>query len=247
MNGYKFNLHNSSSIFGEVSWSSLFGLLIWRIWKNQNLFLFQRATWSAHEIIKVSYTWAKQFASFHRKNLTKQQEPRLITLMPDRWIQLCTDGEIKVDSGYAAAGGILRHGNGVWIMGFNRYLGACLIFDIELWGILDGLTLIQDSSFADVIIQMDSLKVVKAIQDTSSMALNSALIRQIHHLLANVGPWAIQHIPKEFNKSADCIAKLALDTRQSLKVFKEILRDVLVISPVVAVSGNLAQKNFDVT
>ncbi|MBA0854388.1 hypothetical protein Goshw_029875, partial [Gossypium schwendimanii] len=30
--------------------------------------------------------------------------------------------------------------DGLWIAGYNRYLGFCSVFDAELWGILDGLT-----------------------------------------------------------------------------------------------------------
>ncbi|MBA0774609.1 hypothetical protein Gotri_009808, partial [Gossypium trilobum] len=28
-------------------------------------------------------------------------------------------------------------------MGYNRYLGQCEVFDANLWGILDGLVLLQ--------------------------------------------------------------------------------------------------------
>ncbi|MBA0566669.1 hypothetical protein Golob_011466, partial [Gossypium lobatum] len=173
----------------------------WRLWK---LFLFQGASWSVTEIIK-----------------------------------LCTDGVIKVVLGSIAAGGFLRNENGEWIIDFNRFLGECSVFDAELWGILDGLSLIHDSSFAEVMMQTNNLEVVKAIQETSSSILNSALISCIHHLLENVGPWGIQHILRKFNNVVDCIAKLAFDTRHGLKVFKEIPRDVLATSPVVLSSGNL--------
>ncbi|MBA0602371.1 hypothetical protein Gorai_002553, partial [Gossypium raimondii] len=41
--------------------------------------------------------------------------------------------------------GILRDNHGEWIIGFCRQLGKCLILDAELWGILDGLSLVQES------------------------------------------------------------------------------------------------------
>ncbi|KAK5846649.1 hypothetical protein PVK06_002946 [Gossypium arboreum] len=34
--------------------------------------------------------------------------------------------------GIAAAGGVLRYGNEDWIMGYNRFLGECSVFDAEL-------------------------------------------------------------------------------------------------------------------
>ncbi|MBA0798019.1 hypothetical protein Gohar_008656 [Gossypium harknessii] len=44
-----------------VIWSCLFGLIAWRIWKNRNLFIFQGITWTAHEIVKDSFSWAQQY------------------------------------------------------------------------------------------------------------------------------------------------------------------------------------------
>ncbi|MBA0630275.1 hypothetical protein Godav_002390 [Gossypium davidsonii] len=40
-------------------------------------------------------------------------------------------------------------------MGFTSFLGERSTFDAELWGILDGLTLILDSSLVGVMIQTD--------------------------------------------------------------------------------------------
>ncbi|MBA0615497.1 hypothetical protein Godav_015625, partial [Gossypium davidsonii] len=62
----------------------------------------------------------------------------------------------------------------------------------------------------------------------------------------NVGPWTIQHIRREFDNIANYITKLTFDTRENLKVFKEIPREVLEVSPIDLVSGNLAQENPDV-
>ncbi|KAL1093356.1 hypothetical protein V6Z11_D06G026000 [Gossypium hirsutum] len=35
-----------------ITWSCLFGLIAWRIWKNRNPFIFQNVTWSAIEIVE---------------------------------------------------------------------------------------------------------------------------------------------------------------------------------------------------
>lgn len=116
----------------------------------------------------------------------------------------------------------------------NRDLRVCFILDAELWGILDGLKLIQDKRYAGVIIEMDSLKVIKAIQKSSLMNSSFALIRRIHFLLANIGFWELQHIPKGYNKIIDCMtmAKMTFDTNYNIKVFIEILREVLAISTI---------------
>ncbi|MBA0808438.1 hypothetical protein Gohar_024178 [Gossypium harknessii] len=81
-----------------------------------------------------------------------------------------------VASGTAVVGEVLRYQIGKWILDYNRHSGECSIFYVELWGILDRLALIQDKQFVGVMIQTDYLKAVKAIQDSSSIALNFALI-----------------------------------------------------------------------
>lgn len=89
------------------------------------------------------------------------------------------NGAVQLQSDNAAAGGAIRDVNGDWIFGHNRYLGNCSIFYAELWRILEGLKLIQRGGHDKVIIQSDSLKVVKALQGSSNTVSNSALIRVI--------------------------------------------------------------------
>lgn len=66
-------------------------------------------------------------------------------------------------SGNAVAGGVLRDRNGDWVLGYNRVLGNCSIFDAKLWGILDGLKIIQRRGHDKVTIQSNTLEIIKAI------------------------------------------------------------------------------------
>ncbi|MBA0572176.1 hypothetical protein Golob_002534, partial [Gossypium lobatum] len=40
------------------AWKCFFGIIAWCFWKNRNLFIFYRITWSVNETIKVSLSWA---------------------------------------------------------------------------------------------------------------------------------------------------------------------------------------------
>ncbi|MBA0763600.1 hypothetical protein Gotri_013027, partial [Gossypium trilobum] len=71
--------------------------------------------------------------------------------------------------------GVAYSQDGQWIVGYNRYLGFCLVFDVELWGILDGLVFIQREGHKRVLIHTDNLEAVKALQDIHSTEANSAL------------------------------------------------------------------------
>ncbi|MBA0612531.1 hypothetical protein Godav_013127 [Gossypium davidsonii] len=105
------------------------------------------------------------------KDVSRRNEQISVAQVLESWISLCTDRAVQIVSGNATARGVIRNGNEEWIMGYNRYLGKCSVFDAELWGILDGLALIQYRRYDGVMIQTDSLEVVKAIQDTKILFL----------------------------------------------------------------------------
>ncbi|MBA0817537.1 hypothetical protein Gohar_021422, partial [Gossypium harknessii] len=96
---------------------------------------------------------------------------------PSSWNSLCIDGAVQIASENATTGGVVRNGTGEWIMGYNKNLCKCSIFDVELWGILNCLTLIRYMSYDGVRIQSNSMEVVKAIQDFSPPSSNYALVR----------------------------------------------------------------------
>ncbi|MBA0668711.1 hypothetical protein Goklo_001598, partial [Gossypium klotzschianum] len=129
------------------------------------------------------------------------------------------DGAVQLQSGNAAAEEIVWDETGDWVFGYNRYLGKYSIFDAKLWGILEGLKLIQRGGYDKVIIQSDSLEVVKAIQRSFFNSLNSALIRRIQCILSQEGQWLLLYIPREQNQVAGCLAKLTLVNKEELQVF----------------------------
>ncbi|MBA0869808.1 hypothetical protein Goshw_003515 [Gossypium schwendimanii] len=74
-----------------------------------------------------------------------------------------TDGAVQLGSGLVAARGVVRDKEGIWIVGYYRFLGKCSVFDAELWGILDGLKIIQRRGHVHVTIQTDSLEILRYI------------------------------------------------------------------------------------
>ncbi|MBA0737109.1 hypothetical protein Gogos_010585, partial [Gossypium gossypioides] len=100
--------------------------------------------WSVDEIIRGSYSLAKQYVSHSKVNSTARQRTSYEFTWLSNWVWLKTDGSIKVDSRMAAVGGVVKDEKGKWIMGFNRQLAKCSILEAELWGILNGLSLSQE-------------------------------------------------------------------------------------------------------
>ncbi|KAG8498348.1 hypothetical protein CXB51_007034 [Gossypium anomalum] len=73
------------------------------------------------------------------------------------------DGSVRLEDDSAVARGVVRNRNRGWIIGYNRFLGSCSMFEAELWGILDGLNTLIDRGLDNVMVQMDSLEVMMAI------------------------------------------------------------------------------------
>ncbi|MBA0670523.1 hypothetical protein Goklo_024295, partial [Gossypium klotzschianum] len=170
------------------------------VWKqNRNLFIFQGKSWSLEEMIKTSASWAKHFSLASRQAVDIEMKMTCGEPLAGEWTYLNTDGAVRVDSGDAA------------------YLGNCSILDAELWGILDGLKLIQRRGDAKVVIQSDSLEAVKAIHGSALKTSHSTLIRRIHLILSQESNWLLHYIPSQQNQSADLIAKLAFGEKEDLQ------------------------------
>ncbi|KAK5835451.1 hypothetical protein PVK06_011140 [Gossypium arboreum] len=108
------NLQSHLTSLDGIDWPCLFRITMWRIWKNQNLFIFQGITWSVDEIIKISYSWAKQYSSTSQFSYHNWRN--------------------RFDEDFAADGGCVRDHNGEWIIGFAKYLGKCTVLEVELSG-----------------------------------------------------------------------------------------------------------------
>ncbi|KAH1114751.1 hypothetical protein J1N35_008129 [Gossypium stocksii] len=93
--------------------------MVWHIWKNRNLFIFQGNQWNIDEMIRSSYSWALQYI-FSQKSLcsNKPTTKRSVT-REGNWVDLNTNGAMKLDSGMAIAEGILKDSKGVGSLGLT--------------------------------------------------------------------------------------------------------------------------------
>lgn len=131
-------------------------------------------------IIKTSCNWAKQYG-IASKSLPHKSHPVLATsLLGQDSVCFNTDGSVKVEDGFALAGGLVRDSSGASMFGFCRYLGCVSIFEVELWTILDGLYFLLDSEIRCILIQVDSSEAVTVIQEEFAGVHKSILIMRIH-------------------------------------------------------------------
>ncbi|XP_017632737.1 uncharacterized protein LOC108475276 [Gossypium arboreum] len=171
--------------------------------------------------------WAKHVTLESRNGLSDNIVPFHKEPTPKDWIVLNEDGVVSRTSRRATARGVVRDSTSNWVMGYNQFLGNCSIFDVELWGILDGLKLIQRRGHNNEIIHSDSLELVKVIHENVSKSSTSALIRRIHRILSQESQWILRYIPREDNKCADYLSKLAFEREKDLRLFESPPDDVL--------------------
>lgn len=79
----------------RITWASVFGLIVWRIWNNKNLYIFQNVTWPALEIIKVSLSRAHQFAANQEVAKVTSMSPPSKVGSEGQWTHLFTDGAVE--------------------------------------------------------------------------------------------------------------------------------------------------------
>ncbi|KAA3465251.1 LINE-type retrotransposon LIb DNA [Gossypium australe] len=197
-----------------VTWSSLFGLIAWRIWKNRNLFIFQNISWSAIEV-------ARQFELSLSGYKSNASHKNLVSIPESTWVLLSTDGAVTRDTSHAATGGVIRDKDGNWIIRFGRFLGVCTSFEAEVWSIHDGILLLLNKGYRRALIQTDNLEVVQALNDMDMEEPEITMLRRTKRIMNSEGQWRIIHIPRDRNLVADRVAKLSLNWKSSLQVLEE--------------------------
>ncbi|MFQ6628269.1 hypothetical protein Gotur_007013, partial [Gossypium turneri] len=96
---------------------------------------------------------------------------------------------------------LIRDEIGKWILGYNRFLGKSSVFIAQLWGILDGLLLLQKQWHDRVLILFDNLEFVRHIPRENNQAPNiltkMAFANKVELYLFDASPLEIQEILEE--------------------------------------------------
>ncbi|MFQ6636880.1 hypothetical protein Gotur_012650 [Gossypium turneri] len=120
--------------------------------------------------------------------------------MIGNWIHLFIDGAVKLDARFATFGEMAY-----------------------------GFTFIHERGCQKVVIHMDNLEVVKAIQIAHLADSFSALLRRIHMSLQAIQHWKIKHVPREWNEVVDRIVKLATVRSTNMQIFEDIREELILL------------------
>ncbi|KAL4311507.1 hypothetical protein GQ457_01G027580 [Hibiscus cannabinus] len=145
-------------------------------------------------------------------------------------ICLNVDGAVSMVSNSGAIGGLLQDHYGSWISGFQKSIGKCSPFQVELWVIFTGLNYTWDQGFTILQIQSDSKDVIMMLNIVQTVGSVFPLVRAIAKLRQKRWVIDIVWVPHDGNRAADILVKLtdpsALDIIQ-LQSSSERLHPIL--------------------
>ncbi|CAN1254624.1 Putative ribonuclease H protein At1g65750 [Linum perenne] len=195
----------------------VFGVTAWVLWKRRNQLIFHSENSSVSEVCSQVKFWVHLYSSSWKTLQASREAPgiarqaHLIGWRPagEGWFSLNSDGSLYTTNNAAAAGGVIRDGNGRFIKAFAANLGICSIMRAELRGIVEGMKLAWDLGIRKLMIQTDS----KAAADMLSVPGNStsrhaSLLQQFSELLSREWCVSVHHIFREANFAADYLANL---------------------------------------
>ncbi|CAL9021082.1 unnamed protein product, partial [Prunus brigantina] len=188
-------------------------------WLRSNL--FSKAKWEGRMIICAAVLdWVKA-SSGNCRNVPRTQVMLRWEPPGSGWVKLNVDGTCMTASGKIGAGGVIRDCVGEWCAGFAVNLGKGRILDAEIWGLFFGLRLAVAKGFTKIIIEMDSQIAVNLFQQRDSLCFHplAALLSNCGQMLRHVESWVIQHIFREKNGLADCLAKWSQNLDLNIQFF----------------------------
>ncbi|CAN1748078.1 Putative ribonuclease H protein At1g65750 [Linum perenne] len=128
---------------------------------------------------------------------------------PDGWVKINIDGSVIQHTNSAAAGGIIRDGQGRKLEAFAANLGTCSIMRAELRAAEIGLHIVWDLGVRKVILELDSSAALASILGSDSEdTRHGHIIQQICMLRDRQWQVKIQHTYRETNQVADLLAHL---------------------------------------
>ena len=200
---------NLSKVADGYSWSTIFGLICWRLWKNRNAKVFGGETWSVDSMISQSRSWARAVQNYvTRKVKNTVPVSKLVSWSPPTpgsW-KLNTDEAVKGVSQVASAGGVIRNDVGVWFKGYSRSLGHGSVIVAELWVIYNGLQLTWDNGIRSLEVESDNQAMVFMVNSNREDGSCFSLVRNIWSMCDRNWSVVIKHVYREANSVADFLA-----------------------------------------
>ncbi|KAF7811300.1 reverse transcriptase [Senna tora] len=223
----KVNSTCKEASFRGIPHGVLFIHVLWFVWIGRNGKIFNNEAFSPSVIWRKACGRAAEFyclaGNGNGQSLSKSIEVKWKP-PPDGGFKLNTDSSRLSDTGFIAAGGVIRDSLGNWMKGFNFFLGIGDIITAELWAIFRGLKLTEDFGYSPFLIDSDSLTAVTLIKNLNISTSHSyfPLIHACRSLLERQPHTSLNHTFCEANSCADGLAKRAVLLKFDLCIFNDV-------------------------
>jgi ribonuclease HI len=184
-----FNFNNLESwikINSNAPNANLFLAGLWWNWRARNIVCVGNESIHMYQVLIEVRKLASLILSCFPNLLSAPKPPSWVTWHPSRDVGfvLNVDGSCLGDSGRAGFGGLVREGDGSWIIGFSGFLGISNITFAELMAIFHGLKIARERGYKRIHCYSDSQTVVDVIsKDLNSFHCYAAVIASIKDLL----------------------------------------------------------------
>ncbi|KAE8695417.1 hypothetical protein F3Y22_tig00110716pilonHSYRG00263 [Hibiscus syriacus] len=186
----------------------MFEIIIWRLWKQRNTFIFNGHVWLSMEIGHSAQAWDQAFKSSKESNhpsTVKRNTRQRWFPLKIRVAKLNTDGGANPRTIEATGGRVLKDSNGRRKVGFHRHIERCSTFQAEVWALYDGLMLAWNSVLQNVEVEIDNKEAVDTLND-APLKHETALIRRVRELLQRQWNVKLSYVSREGNEVADAMA-----------------------------------------
>jgi ribonuclease HI len=208
------NILQKNCKFRNDNWSHMFIFTCWFIWKWRNKYIFDESFQGPHAAV----TTIMQYISEWQEATKKTDHSSLSSVCFLSWKKptfgfhkLNVDGTRSLD-GRIGAGGIIRDCNGNWCNGFMRNIGKGEVLHAEAWGLFSGLQIAKEMGINHINVESDSAVLINLIHcSTVKLHPLGTLVTNCLQLMSSFIVCTVNHIHRERNMAADCIAKKSIE------------------------------------
>ena len=99
---------------------------------------------------------------------------------------------------------------GRWVMGFSRRIGMTNSFDVELWGLREGLLLCSNFNINALEVELDAKSIVDALENPSYVNnVISPLFDDCKLLISRIPQFCIKYCFRQANRCVDSLSRLS--------------------------------------
>ena len=189
----------------DLPWKVVFPFAIWNIWKSRNAFIFNGKARSPNLVVDVVYQAWEFLHCVATPRLGNHKITRCIRWeRPEQgWKKLNTDGTCMGLHGLASCGGLVRNGNGHWVVGFSKRIGVTSSFAAELWGLREGLQLCCNLNISCLEVEMDAKSIVDVVGNPNyANNIISPILDDCRILITKFHQIHIKHCFRQANQCA---------------------------------------------